>query len=168
MKNLNFLFLFLIFSCAGTTDLSSTKIGFENEGENTYDITAGEAASTAVVSSFINAVNQRDMETMSNLQFKDIVIYGPQGNIEGVDQHMRAFDGFLKTYPDANWKIKWSISSNVIKDDVVENWVTTSLLLTFGEGEVNEVVDANIVDGKIKTIYLYTGQQKMNPKESSD
>ena len=168
MKNLNFLFLFLIFSCAGTTDLSSTKIGFENEGENTYDITAGEAASTAVVSSFINAVNQRDMETMSNLQFKDIVIYGPQGNIEGVDQHMRAFDGFLKTYPDANWKIKWSISSNVIKDDVVENWVTTNLLLTFGEGEVNEVVDANIVDGKIKTIYLYTGQQKMNPKESSD
>ena len=167
MKNLNFLFLFLIFSCAGTTDLSSTKIGFENEGENTYDITAGEAASTAVVSSFINAVNQRDMETMSNLQFKDIVIYGPQGNIEGVDQHMTAFDGFLKTYPDANWKIKWSISSNVIKDDVVENWVTTSLLLTFGEGEVNEVVDANIVDGKIKTIYLYTGQQKMNPKESS-
>ena len=168
MKNLNFLFLFLIFSCAGTTDLSSTKIGFENEGENTYDITAGEAASTAVVSSFINAVNQRDMETMSNLQFKDIVIYGPQGNIEGVDQHMTAFDGFLKTYPDANWKIKWTMSSNVIKDDVVENWVTTSLLLTFGEGEVNEVVDANIVDGKIKTIYLYTGQQKMNPKESSD
>ena len=50
----------------------------------------------------------------------------------------------------------------------MENWVTTKLLLTFGEGEVNEVVDANIVDGKIKTIYLYTGQQKMNPIESSD
>ena len=168
MKNLNFLFLFLIFSCAGTPNLSSTKIGFENEGENTYDITAGEAASTAVISSFINAVNQRDMEAMKNLQFEDIVIYGPQGNIEGVDQHIKAFDGFLKTYPDANWKIKWSMSSNVKKDDVVENWVTTKLLLTFGEGEVNEVVDANIVDGKIKTIYLYTGQQKMNPKESSD
>ena len=65
MKNLNFLLLFLIFSCNVTPDFSSTKIGFENEGE------------------------------------------------------------------------------------------------------VNEVVDANIVDGKIKTIYLYTGQQKMNPKESS-
>ena len=168
MKNLNFLFLFLIFSCAGTPNLSSTKIGFENEGEKTYDITAGESASTAVVSSFINAVNQRDMETMRNIQFEDIVIYGPQGNIEGVDQHMTEFDDFLKAYPDANWKIKWSMSSNVIKDDVVENWVTTKLLLTFGEGEVNEVVDANIVDGKIKTIYLYTGQQKMNPKESSD
>ena len=75
MKNLNFLFLFLIFSCAGTPNLSSTKIGFENEGENTYDITAGESTSTAVVSSFINAVNQRDMETMKNLQFEDIVIY---------------------------------------------------------------------------------------------
>ncbi len=168
MKNLNFLFLFLIFSCAGTPNLSSTKIGFENEGENTYDITAGESASTAVVSSFINAVNQRDMETMRNLQFEDIVIYGPQENIEGVEQHMTEFDDFLKAYPDANWKIKWSMSSNVIKDDVVENWVTTKLLLTFGEGEVNEVVDANIVDGKIKTIYLYTGQQKMNPIESSD
>ena len=168
MKNLNFLLLFLIFSCNVTPDFSSTKIGFENEGENTYDITAGEAASTAVISSFINAVNQRDMETMRNLQFEDIVIYGPQGNIEGVDQHITAFDDFLKTYPDANWKIKWTMSSNVIKDDVVENWVTTNLLLTFGEGEVNEVVDANIVDGKIKTIYLYTGQQKMNPKESSD
>ena len=168
MKNLNFLLLFLIFSCNVTPNFSSTKIGFENEGENTYDITAGEAASTAVISSFINAVNQRDMETMRNLQFEDIVIYGPQGNIEGVDQHITAFDDFLKTYPDANWKIKWTMSSNVIKDDVVENWVTTNLLLTFGEGEVNEVVDANIVDGKIKTIYLYTGQQKMNPKESSD
>jgi hypothetical protein len=168
MKNLNFLFLFLIFSCAGTPNLSSTKIGFENEGENTYDITAGESTSTAVVSSFINAVNQRDMETVRNLQFEDIVIYGTQENIEGVDQHMKVFDDFLKTYPDANWKIKWTMSSNVIKDDVAENWVTTNLLLTFGEAEVNEVVDANIVDGKIKTIYLYTGQQKMNPKESSD
>ena len=168
MKNLNVLFLFLIFSCAGSPDLTSTKIGFENEGENTYDNTAGEAASTAVISSFINAVNQRDMETVRNLQFEDIVIYGTQENIEGVDQHMKVFDDFLKTYPDANWKIKWTMSSNVIKDDVAENWVTTNLLLTFGEAEVNEVVDANIVDGKIKTIYLYTGQQKMNPKESSD
>ncbi len=168
MKNLNFLLLFLIFSCNVTPDFSSTKIGFENEGENTYDITAGEAASTAVISSFINAVNQRDMETVRNLQFEDIVIYGTQENIEGVDQHMKVFDDFLKTYPDANWKIKWTMSSNVIKDDVAENWVTTNLLLTFGEAEVNEVVDANIVDGKIKTIYLYTGQQKMNPKESSE
>ena len=108
------------------------------------------------------------METMRNLQFEDIIIYGTQGNIEGVDQHMTEFDDFLKAYPDANWKIKWSMSSNVIKDDAVENWVTSSLILTFGEGEFNEVVDANIVDGKIKTIYLYTGQQKMNPKESSD
>ena len=108
------------------------------------------------------------METVRNLQFEEIVIYGTQENIEGVDQHMKVFDDFLKTYPDANWKIKWTMSSNVIKDDVAENWVTTNLLLTFGEAEVNEVVDANIVDGKIKTIYLYTGQQKMNPKESSD
>ena len=168
MKNLNFLLLFLIFSCTGTPDISPAKIGFENEGENTYDITVGDPASTDVVSSFINAVNQRNMETMRNLQFEDIVIYGTQGNIEGVDQHMKVFDDFLKAYPDANWKIKWSMSSNVIKDDVVENWVTTNLLLTFGDGEVNELVDANIVDRKIKTIYLYTGQQKMNPKESSD
>ena len=168
MKNLNFLLLFLIFSCTGTPDISSVKIGFENEGENTYDITTGDPASIDVVSSFINAVNQRDMETMRNLQFEDIVINGTQGNIEGVDQHMTEFDNFLKAYPDANWKIKWSMSSNVIKDDVVENWVTTNLLLTFGDGEVNEIVDANIVDRKIKTIYLYTGQQKMNPKESSD
>ena len=168
MKNLNFLLLFLIFSCTGTPDISSVKIGFENEGENTYDITIGDPASIDVVSSFINAVNQRDMETMRNLQFEDIVINGTQGNIEGVDQHMTEFDNFLKAYPDANWKIKWSMSSNVIKDDVLENWVTTNLLLTFGDGEVNELVDANIVDGKIKTIYLYTGQQKMNPKESSD
>ena len=168
MKNLNLLLLFLFFSCNVNPDFSTTKIGFENEGENTYDITVGDPASTNVVSSFINAINQRDMETMRNLQFEDIVIYGPQGNIEGVDQHMTEFDDFLKAYPDANWKIKWSMSSNVIKDDAVENWVTSSLILTFGEGEFNEVVDANIVDGKIKTIYLYTGQQKMNPKESSD
>ena len=168
MKNLNLLLLFLFFSCNVDPGLSTTKIGFENEGENTYDITVGDPASTNVVSSFINAINQRDMETMRNLQFEDIIIYGTQGNIEGVDQHMTEFDDFLKAYPDANWKIKWSMSSNVIKDDVVENWVTTNLLLTFGEGEVNELVDANIVDGKIKTIYLYTGQQKMNPKESSD
>ena len=168
MKNLNFLLLFLFFSCNVGPDLSTTKIGFENEGENTYDITVGDPASTSVISSFINAVNQRDMETMRNLQFEDIIIYGTQENFEGVEQHMTEFDDFLKAYPDANWKIKWSMSSNVIKDDAVENWVTSSLLLTFGEGEVNEVVDANIVDGKIKTIYLYTGQQKMNPKESSD
>ena len=48
----------------------------------------------------------------------------------------------------------------------VENWVTTGLSITFGDDSMNDisrVVDAKIIDGKMKTVYIY--QRQLNESE---
>ena len=48
----------------------------------------------------------------------------------------------------------------------VENWVTTGLSITFGDDsmkDISRVVDAKIIDGKMKTVYIY--QRQLNESE---
>ena len=69
---------------------------------------------------------------------------------------------FLTAYPNTQWTINWSVSTDVIFDEIpTENWVTTGLSITFGDDSMNDisrVVDAKIIDGKQKTVYIYQGQ----------
>ena len=54
----------------------------------------------------------------------------------------------------------WSISSDIaFNSKPSENWVTTCVTVTYGEGEeattLQRIIDANIVDGRIKTAIGY-------------
>ena len=67
---------------------------------------------------------------------------------------------FLDQFPNAKWEILWSISSDInFRDKPSENWVTTCLNTSYGEGDnaknFQRVFDAQIVEGKIKKAYLY-------------
>ena len=75
---------------------------------------------------------------------------------------------FLDKFPNAKWEILWSISSDInFKNKASENWVTTCLNTSFGEGEnknnFQRIFDAQIVDGKIKKAYLY--QRNISDRE---
>ena len=54
----------------------------------------------------------------------------------------------------------------IFDEKPVENWVTTGLSITFGDESMNDisrVVDAKIIDGKMKTVYIY--QRQLNESE---
>ena len=43
---------------------------------------------------------------------------------------------FLDTYDNARWNIIWSISTDIkFENKPTENWVSTCLNISFGEGE---------------------------------
>ena len=88
--------------------------------------------------------------------------------IEGSKQHIEMSKQFLDMFPNAKWEILWSISSDInFKDKPSENWVTTCLNTSYGEGEninnFQRIFDAQIIDGKIKKAYLY--QRDMSDRE---
>ena len=101
------------------------------------------------------------METVSSIEHDDVVLYAPNGMIiKGSDQHAELAKEFLSVFPNAKWEVLWSISSDIaFKSKASENWVTTCVTVTFGEGEgattLQRIIDANIVDGKIKTAIGY-------------
>ena len=75
---------------------------------------------------------------------------------------------FLDQFPNAKWEIIWSISSKInFIDKPSENWVTTCLNTSYGEGNTvnnfQRIFDAQIINGKIKNAYLF--QRDMSERE---
>ena len=80
--------------------------------------------------------------------------------VNGRDQHSELSKQFLSAYPNAKWEILWSISSDIaFNAKPSENWVTTCVNVAYGEGEgattLQRIIDAQIVEGKIKLVYGY-------------
>ena len=80
--------------------------------------------------------------------------------INGSEQHSELAKQFLAAYPNAKWEVLWSISSDIaFKTKPYENWVTTCVTVTFGKGEeattLQRIIDAQIIEDKIKLVYGY-------------
>jgi len=161
MKNcITILSLLLLFGCSNT---SSVKIGYEQDEGNIIDINSSNIESTDVIKKYFDAYNVRDYETIKDLEHNDVTYYGPSGElIVGIDEHYKLSKEFLTVYPNTKWTINWSVSTDVIfTEKPIENWVTTGLSITFGDDSMNDisrVVDAKILDGKLKTVYVYQRQ----------
>ena len=147
----------LFLGCADTKQ----KLGYESENGSEIDIYVGNVESTEIIRKWFDSYNARDLETVSSIEHDDVVLYAPNGMIiKGSDQHTELAKEFLSAYPNAKWEVLWSISSDIaFKSKPSENWVTTCVTVTFGEGEgattLQRIIDANIVDGKIKTAIGY-------------
>ena len=147
----------LLFGCVDTKQ----KLGYEAEYENEVDIYVGDVKSTDVIRKWFDSYNARDLETVSSIEHDDVVLYAPNGMIiNGSEQHSELAKQFLAAYPNAKWEILWSISSDIaFKTKPYENWVTTCVTVTFREGEeattLQRIIDAQIVDDKIKLVYGY-------------
>lgn len=89
--------------------------------------------------------------------------------IKSSQEHTELAAQFLAAYPNAKWEILWSISSDIdFSERSPENWVTTCVTVTYGEGEeattLQRIIDAKIVDGKIKTVFGY--ERSVSDEES--
>ena len=161
MKNcIAILSLFLLYGCSNTT---SVKIGYEQDEGNIIDINSADVESTDVIKKYFDAYNIRDYETIKDLEHDDVTYYGPSGElVVGIEEHYKLSKEFLTAYPNTKWTINWSVSTDVMfTEKPIENWVTTGLSITFGDDSMNDisrVVDAKIIDGKLKTVYVYQRQ----------
>ena len=137
------------------------KLGYETENDGEVDVYVGDLESTEIIRKWFDSYNARDLETVSSIEHDDVVLHAPNGMIiRGSEQHTELAQQFLSAYPNAKWEILWSISSDIaFNTKPSENWVTTCVTLTYGEGEgaatLQRIIDAHIVDGKIKLVYGY-------------
>ena len=148
------------------------KLGYETENNSEVDIYVGDLESTEVIRKWFDSYNARDLETVSSIEHDDVVLHAPNGMIiRGSEQHAELAQEFLSAYPNAKWEILWSISSNIeFNTKPSENWVTTCVTVTYGEGEeastLQIIIDAHIVDGKIKLVYGY--ERTVTDEETSE
>ena len=157
----------LFLSC----DEAKEKLGYESENGNEVDIYAGSLESTDVIKKWFDSYNARDLETVESIEHDDIVLHAPNGMIiKSSQEHTELAAQFLAAYPNAKWEILWSISSDIdFSERSPENWVTTCVTITYGEGEeattLQRIIDAKIVDGKIKTVFGY--ERSISDEEAS-
>ena len=137
------------------------KIGYETVNDGEVDVYVGDLESTEIIRKWFDSYNARDLETVSSIEHDDVVLHAPNGMIiKGSEQHTELAQQFLSAYPNAKWEILWSISADIeFNTKPSENWVTTCVTVTYGEGEeastLQRIIDAHIVDGKIKLVYGY-------------
>ena len=148
------------------------KLGYETENDGEVDVYVGDLESTEIIRKWFDSYNARDLETVSSIEHDDVVLHAPNGMIiRGSEQHTELAQQFLSAYPNAKWEILWSISSDIeFNTKPSENWVTTCVTVTYGEGEeastLQRIIDAQIVDGKIKLVYGY--ERTVTDEESSE
>ena len=148
------------------------KLGYETENDGEVDVYVGDLESTEIIRKWFDSYNARDLETVSIIEHDDVVLHAPNGMIiRGSEQHTELAQQFLSAYPNAKWEILWSISSDIeFNTKPSENWVTTCVTVTYGEGEeastLQRIIDAHIVDGKIKLVYGY--ERTVTDEESSE
>tara|TARA_Y100000768_G_C23980751_1_gene685649 strand:- start:2529 stop:3032 length:504 start_codon:yes stop_codon:yes gene_type:complete len=159
MKKTILLFSLIIINACTSSDKQN--IGYEIEESKKVAITAGKLSSTDVMEEFFDAYNNRDLESVYSLEHEDIILYAPNGMmIEGRDKHKELSQQFLDANSSVRWDILWSVSQEIqFESKPSENWVTTTLDVITGEGEsstkVQRVVDAQIVDSRIKKVFVY-------------
>ena len=148
------------------------KLGYETENDGEVDVYVGDLESTEIIRKWFDSYNARDLEAVSSIEHDDVVLHAPNGMIiRGSEQHTELAQQFLSAYPNAKWEILWSISSDIeFNTKPSENWVTTCVTVTYGEGEeastLQRIIDAHIVDGKIKLVYGY--ERTVTDEESSE
>ena len=158
----------MFLGCADTKQ----KLGYEAVNDGEVDVYVGDLESTEIIRKWFDSYNARDLETVSSIEHDDVVLHAPNGMIiKGSEQHTELAQQFLSAYPNAKWEILWSISADIeFNTKPSENWVTTCVTVTYGEGEeastLQRIIDAHIVDGKIKLVYGY--ERTVTDEESSE
>ena len=147
----------------GCNDKPSENIvfGYEMEGGNKIAVEKGDETSLKIIEEYFQGYNNKDLSVVEKLEHEDFLGYSHTGQvITGSKEHIELSKQFLDTYDNARWDIIWSISANIKFDNKpTENWVTTCLNVSFGEGEERKnfqrIFDAQIIENKISKAFLY-------------
>ena len=163
MKNLFLLTLIsiLMFSCE-TTVVEGVKLGpapgyLVAQDGSKIDARDADPSNLAIWEKYIEAHNNRDIETIRKMDSDTILVVGPDGSrFNGVDEHINFLDTWF-SMADPKWEIYWSMPYKGVKGGA--EWVIAghSVTLMEGESEVkkNQMIDAFIKDDKIQLFYVY-------------
>ena len=166
MKNYLLLlsFIFLVTSCqVQDSEKTQIKIGSEllDGNEAMTPIVVGDLSTQEVWLKYIDAHNNRDLETIASINDEDWIGYTPDGSVvKGNDAHIEILDNWFKT-SNPNWKVKWMIANGVVNNDgEVEQYLTTANDFSDIDSNGTEIKEHNIhdilfVNGKIKKITVY-------------
>ena len=160
MKKILILLSIFMISTSCETPEASQVIGFSinNDGERS-DITL-EADITDIWLEYIDAHNERDIESIRSLNADGFQAFGSAGEVvEGSDAHI----AFLSEWFEANnprWTILWAISnSGQTPEGEYLDFVTAGHEVTLSvdgnDVTVYQVIDANIADGKIVNFNVF-------------
>ena len=161
MKNLLYVFLsILIISCTSTPQKNEdTKIGYEilKSGER-VPLNAGDLSTIKVWEKYVTAHNNKDLETIKNLNHDDIKILTPGGEFNNSEDHIEFLSKWF-TDNNPNWSTYYMIANELTENDTLKQYVTSCHELTLttdsNQVKVSQIHDAWIVDGKVKKFYVY-------------
>ena len=171
MKKISILILVsLLASCQfyapnATTD---TQIGVEisDSGEKT-SLNAGELSTVTVWEKYVKAHNDRDLETIKQMDSDTFKAYGPRGEfIDGPEAHIQ----FLRKWfndNDPTWASNYFIANELTNDKgELRQWVTSGHDVTMTVDsttvKVAQIHDALIKDGKVQMFYVYERVKQEN------
>ena len=169
MKNfiLFTMFLTALISCqpAAEKTTSTTKevtvIGYEfNDKGEKLNLIAGDVSVTGIWMEYIQAHNDKDLDKIAAMNAEDVTVHTSDGTlIKGRDAHKLALSAWFGS-SNPMWKVNWMATNTVEqKDGENKNWLTTGNDVTDTldgvEITIHSILDANIVDGKIKQLYVY-------------
>ena len=125
------------------------------EGDETY--VSGPSESTDGYNQFMDAHNEKDMETIKSLMSEDIVIWHSDGSrVDGRDAHLEALQSwFDQTNPTFN--PFWGMPYVGVKN--AETWViaahVTTQTIDGVESNSSQMLDLRITDGLVDLIIVY-------------
>ena len=106
---------------------------------------------------FIDAHNERDMETILSMETDEIAIVGPDGSrVNGKEMHEQRLNEWFAS-EDPKWEMYWALPYAGVSDN--STWIVAghTMILTIDGEEVkaNSMIDAEFVDGKINRFFVY-------------
>ena len=125
-----------------------------NEGEK---YVVGSDDITDIWVKYIDAHNERDMETILAMETDEIAIVGPDGSrINGKEMHEQALTAWFEA-EDPKWEIYWAMPYEGVNGGAT--WVVAGHAVTLNvegqEVKVNSMIDGEIVDGKVNRFFVY-------------
>ena len=165
MKKYILLIAIIFASCAEQKQEPKTAGYFILDEEQTYMI--GSDETTDFMKKWIDAHNERDMETILSMEKDDIKIELPDGSeINGKDEHSKVLESSFFAN-NVTWKPYWMLPYNSVKAQ--ETWIIAGFALTSNvDGEENVVLhmgDIQLEDGLVSRIIVYENQR---PKMSNN
>ena len=161
MKKILYIAIGLLFASCGSDSKKNQdiKIGYEilKSGER-VPLNAGDLSTIEVWERYGTAHNNKDLETIKNLNHEDIKILTPGGEFNSSEEHIE----FLSKWFDENnpnWSTYYMIANKLTENDTLKQYVTSchelTLIVDSNKVKVSQIHDAWIVDGKVKKFYVY-------------
>ena len=142
------------------------EVGYLLTPEKTFTASSGDNSIVELWDEYIKAHNNRDLESISEMNSDTIQIYGPHGEIiEGIDDHLSFLEGWFEG-ASPKWKTFFSfpMKVNSMESQKDGQWVVSGAVVKMNvdgaEIDVTQLYDVYSENGKIMKFYVY---ERANP-----